>query len=193
MQKPPTKGYVHWDKGTFERLRQRHARAARVALRGHARHAAQRAAERDGERGGGYRRLVAADRALARQRTRTSAQPRRTARGAASGRCARAGIVDVVHDEAARGRLVEVSAGPAARLLAEPHALALPARHAASCSTRRAETYALDVLTLVESILENPDVVLYAQLDQLKGEKIAEMKAAGIEYDERMAELEKLE
>jgi hypothetical protein len=54
-------------------------------------------------------------------------------------------------------------------------------------------TYALDVVTLVESILENPDVVLYAQLHQLKGEKIAEMKAQGMEYDERMEELEKLE
>ena len=29
MQKPPQKGYVHFDKRTFERLRERHARAAR--------------------------------------------------------------------------------------------------------------------------------------------------------------------
>ena len=36
-------------------------------------------------------------------------------------------------------------------------------------------------------------MVLYAQLDRLKGEKIAELKAAGVEYDERMEELEKLE
>jgi hypothetical protein len=56
-----------------------------------------------------------------------------------------------------------------------------------------AETYPLDVVTLVESILENPEVVLYAQLHQLKGEKVAEMKAQGKEYDERMEELEKLE
>jgi superfamily II RNA helicase len=55
------------------------------------------------------------------------------------------------------------------------------------------ETYALDVLTFVESILEDPDPILRRQLDKLKGEKVAEMKAAGIEYDDRMAELEKLE
>ncbi|MCU0700062.1 MAG: DUF3516 domain-containing protein, partial [Myxococcaceae bacterium] len=55
-----------------------------------------------------------------------------------------------------------------------------------------AESWPLDVLSLVESILENPDVVLYAQLDALKGEKVAELKAQGVEYDQRMEELDKL-
>ncbi len=53
--------------------------------------------------------------------------------------------------------------------------------------------YALDLVTLVEAILENPEVILRKQLDRLKGEKVAEMKMAGIPYEERMAELEKLE
>ena len=55
------------------------------------------------------------------------------------------------------------------------------------------ETYALDLVTLVESILENPDAILRRQLDKLKGRAIAEMKAAGLDYDQRMEELEKLE
>jgi len=54
-------------------------------------------------------------------------------------------------------------------------------------------TYALDVLTLVEATLESPDAVLYAQISKLKGEKVAELKAQGVEYDERMAALEKIE
>ena len=54
-------------------------------------------------------------------------------------------------------------------------------------------SYAVDLLTLVESILENPELILRRQLERLKGLKVAEMKADGIEYDERMAELEKLE
>ena len=37
------------------------------------------------------------------------------------------------------------------------------------------------------------DAVLRKQLDQLKTEKMAEMKAAGVEYEERIAELETLE
>ncbi len=53
--------------------------------------------------------------------------------------------------------------------------------------------YALDVITLVESILEDPDFVLRKQLDKLKGRKIAEWKQDGMEYDQRMEELEKLE
>ena len=53
--------------------------------------------------------------------------------------------------------------------------------------------YALDLLTLVESILEDPDFILRSQLHKLKGEAVAEMKLAGIEYDQRMEELEKLE
>jgi hypothetical protein len=55
------------------------------------------------------------------------------------------------------------------------------------------ETYALDLLTLVESILEDPDVILRKQLDRLKSQRIAELKAEGMEYDQRMEELSKLE
>lgn len=53
--------------------------------------------------------------------------------------------------------------------------------------------YALDTITLTESILESPDIILRKQLDRLKSEKMAEMKAAGMEYEERLEELEKLE
>jgi superfamily II RNA helicase len=54
-------------------------------------------------------------------------------------------------------------------------------------------TYALDLITLVESILEDPDFILRSQLHKLKGQAVAEMKKAGIEYEQRMEELEKLE
>lgn len=57
----------------------------------------------------------------------------------------------------------------------------------------KSESYPLDVLTLVESILESPDLILRRQLDRLKSEKMAEMRAAGMDYEERMEELEKLE
>jgi superfamily II RNA helicase len=53
--------------------------------------------------------------------------------------------------------------------------------------------YGLDLLTLVESILEDPDIILRKQLDKVKSQKMAEMKMAGVEYDERIEELEKLE
>jgi superfamily II RNA helicase len=73
------------------------------------------------------------------------------------------------------------------------HALSLYLIETIPLLDRESPTYALDLLTLVESILENPELILRRQLDRLKGRRVAEMKAEGIEYDERMAELEKLE
>jgi len=56
-----------------------------------------------------------------------------------------------------------------------------------------APDHALNVLSLVEAILENPDVILRKQVDLLKGELIGRLKNEGVEYDDRMAELEKVE
>jgi superfamily II RNA helicase len=53
--------------------------------------------------------------------------------------------------------------------------------------------YALVLLTLVESIVDDPDIILRKQLDKIKTQKMAEMKMEGLEYDQRMEELEKLE
>jgi superfamily II RNA helicase len=53
--------------------------------------------------------------------------------------------------------------------------------------------YALDVLTLVESILENPELILRRQLDRIRDRAIAEMKAKGMEFEQRMEELDRLE
>ena len=53
--------------------------------------------------------------------------------------------------------------------------------------------YALVLLTLVESILEDPAIILRKQLDRVKDQKMAEMKMDGVEYEQRMEELEKLE
>lgn len=57
----------------------------------------------------------------------------------------------------------------------------------------QAPDYALVLLTLVESILEDPAIILRKQLDRVKDQRVAEMKMEGVEYDQRMEELEKLE
>jgi hypothetical protein len=56
-----------------------------------------------------------------------------------------------------------------------------------------AESYPLDVLTLVESILEDPDLILRRQVDRIKERAIAEMKAEGLDYERRMERLEEIE
>ncbi|TDC49748.1 DUF3516 domain-containing protein [Jiangella ureilytica] len=51
-------------------------------------------------------------------------------------------------------------------------------------------THALDLLSVVESTLDDPRQVLSAQQFKARGEAVAAMKAEGIEYDERMELLE---
>ena len=51
-------------------------------------------------------------------------------------------------------------------------------------------TYVGDLLTLVESVLENPDIVLRKQTDRAKQAALAEMKSQGVQYEERMEKLE---
>jgi superfamily II RNA helicase len=58
---------------------------------------------------------------------------------------------------------------------------------------RASPDYPFDVLTLCEAIVEDPDTILRRQVDRLKTEKMAEMKAAGVEYEERIAKLEEVE
>jgi superfamily II RNA helicase len=54
------------------------------------------------------------------------------------------------------------------------------------------DSYSLDVLSVVEAILDDPFPVLMAQAHKERGEAVAEMKAQGIEYDERMELLEEV-
>jgi hypothetical protein len=55
-----------------------------------------------------------------------------------------------------------------------------------------APTYALDIVSVIESVLDPPRQILFAQQHEARGEAIAEMKADGLEYDERMALLDEV-
>ncbi|HEV2784271.1 MAG TPA: DUF3516 domain-containing protein [Actinophytocola sp.] len=55
---------------------------------------------------------------------------------------------------------------------------------------RESPSYALDVVSVIESTLDDPRQVLSAQESKARGEAVAAMKAEGIEYEERMALLE---
>ena len=55
------------------------------------------------------------------------------------------------------------------------------------------QSYAFDLLTIIEAILEHPIAILRKQTDKLKSELVAAMKAEGIEYEERMERLDEVE
>jgi superfamily II RNA helicase len=195
MQKPPLKGYVHFDKGTFDRLA--NGTPEPLESRFEVTHGmllnclqSEAAVAR---RGGGYHRLVDV---IGRSHGGERSKRAERKRAAACFRALRhAKIVDVVPDlvrEAARGRVVEVS-GDLQRDFSLNQTLSLYLLEALEALDKESPTYALDVLTLVEAILENPDVVLYRQLDKLKTERMDQMKADGVEYEQRIAELETME
>ncbi|MDX6324139.1 MAG: hypothetical protein QOK15_493, partial [Nocardioidaceae bacterium] len=52
--------------------------------------------------------------------------------------------------------------------------------------------HTLDIVSVVEAVLEPPRQVLYAQQRAARNEAVAEMKADGIEYDERIALLDQV-
>lgn len=64
--------------------------------------------------------------------------------------------------------------------------------HAIPQVPRDQEGYPFAVLALVEAVCDNPMPVLLAQRDKARDEAMAAMKAAGVEYEERLARLEKI-
>jgi superfamily II DNA/RNA helicase len=55
-----------------------------------------------------------------------------------------------------------------------------------------AESYALDLLSVVESVLEDPAVILRRQVAKAKDLLVAQLKAEGVSYEERMRRLDEV-
>src|SRR6185312_7406324 len=188
MHKPPTKGFVHWDKGTFDRLV--NGTPEPLASRFEVTHGMLLNCLQSRASSGGYHRLISI---IGRSHGGPRDKRNERRRAAAYFRTLRrARLVDVVTGEKIRGRSVEVSP-ELQRDFSLNQTLSLYLLEALAVLDRASPVYALDVLTLVEAIVENPDAVLRKQLDRLKTEKMAELKAAGVEYEERIAQLEALE
>ena len=178
-KKPPAEGLRPLGPADLRAAPGQGPRAAGVPLRGDLRAAAQPAPERDRR---ARRRLRPAGASSSRRSHGTDVHAARGTGGggaAASGRSRPPGWSSCARVDGLPGRHVRPAERAAARLLAPPHALALPARHAPAHRPREPETYALDVLTLVESILENPDAVLWKQLDRARGETVAAHEGRG--------------
>jgi len=188
-RQPPAKGYVHWDSSTFEKLQTKEPEKLESRFEVSFGLLLSVLQSETTRRGGGYGRLVLmieraheSDNAKKKLR-RDAARKLRTLRAA--------GLVDVYRAPSGGSRL-----RPGAGLQHDfslLHTLSLYLLDSLPRISPEVPTYAFDVLSQVESILENPDVVLWKQLDRIKTEKMMEMKRSGVEYDERIAELEKLE
>jgi len=100
-----------------------------------------------------------------------------------------AGVVEELAEPDDRGRTVRVTIDLQADFaLNQP--LAPFALAALDLLDADSPTHALDVVSVIESVLEDPRPVIAAQVNKAKGEAVARMKADGLDYDQRMAELE---
>ena len=185
-KKPPTRGFVPWSEDTFERLiasppepltssfQVSHSMLLNVL-------------DRPGDGCGAMRRLLVDNhepRPDQRRHIRRAISIYRSMRDA--------GVVEVLDAPDEEGRLVRVTVE-----LQPDFALNQPLSpfvlDAVPLLDREADTYPLDVLSIVESVLENPGVILAAQLDKLRGELVTRLKEEGVEYEQRMEELDRLE
>ncbi|HSF26551.1 MAG TPA: DUF3516 domain-containing protein [Actinomycetes bacterium] len=102
-----------------------------------------------------------------------------------------AGVVERLDEPDAAGRTVrltvDLQADFALNQPLSPFAFA-----ALGLLDRESPTYALDVLSVIEATLDDPRQVLLAQQHKARGEAVAQMKADGIEYDERMELLDEV-
>ena len=183
VRKVPPKGFVSWGPATFERLvaAQPEPLTSSFAV-SHA--MLLNVVERPGDAFAAMRRL------LTDNHEDRPAQVRHIRRAIAIYRALlAAGVVERLPVPDEQGRTVRLTVDLqldfALNQPLSPFALA-----AVELLDRASPTYALDVLSAIESTLDNPRQVLAAQQFKARGEAVQQMKADGIEYEERMERLE---
>ncbi len=184
-RKPPEHNYVHWDQNTLTRLIS--APAEPLLSRFHVTHGMLlNVLSRRGDGGRAMRQLIRD----AHEPEAAKAAHRRRGWQLFRALVSR-GIVEIVPRSSDGGRVrVNVDLQDDFSM---NQALSLYLLETLPLLDADASTHALDVLTLVESILENPELILRKQLDRLKDRAVAQMKADGVEYEQRMEELDRLE
>jgi superfamily II DNA/RNA helicase len=104
---------------------------------------------------------------------------------------ARAGILELERDTA-RDYFWVVAARDLQFDFSLYHALSLFLVEMIPLLDPESESYVGDLLTLAESVLEDPVVILRRQADREKGRLIADLKADGVRYEERIERLEEV-
>ncbi|MGE9696461.1 DEAD/DEAH box helicase [Streptomyces sp. CH6] len=101
------------------------------------------------------------------------------------------GIVERLDEPDAEGRIVRLTVD-----LQQDFALNQPlstfALAAFDLLDPDSPSYALDLVSVVESTLDDPRQILAAQQNKARGEAVAAMKADGVEYEERMERLQEI-
>ncbi|MCB9781323.1 MAG: DUF3516 domain-containing protein, partial [Alphaproteobacteria bacterium] len=182
---PPTHGFKHWDEDTFRQLVDQPPETLQPTFRadlGQLLAVMQHAQEQGGDALPGLARLHAlVDESHLPDERRAWVHEQ----------------LDAHYDALLRAQVVHLHPGPTATLdpdlqhdFSLHHSLSLFLVAALSSLDRASPTYALDVVTMVEAILDHPMAILNAQTAREKGRKVAALKAEGIPYEDRLEALE---
>jgi hypothetical protein len=187
-RKPPEKGFVGWDANTFRRLIA--APPERLVSRFRVTHALllQMLSRPDEDGSRAVRDLLRRCHESPSRRKQLRREAFRCFRG-----LVRAGILTVIPP-------AERSGPARVRLHVDlqedftlHHALGLWLLDTLPLLDQADPDYPLQVISLAEAILENPDAILRKQVDRLKSELMAELKAEGADFEERILRLEEVE
>ena len=171
-KKPPERGYAHWDHVTFEKLASSEPEALKSRFdvsHGMVLNLLQRSPD-------GYRQLIDL---IARSHERSGRQTRLRRKSAHLFRTLRAAkVLEVANRRVSVREDLQDD-------FSIHHTLSLYLLAAVGRLPPDTDDFALQVLTRVESILEDPHVVLMRQRDRLIRDRIAELKADGVPFDDR--------
>lgn len=181
---PPTKGYKHWDALTFQQLVERSPEALESQFtidHGRLLSLMQHAEATNGDAHQGYTALLD----LIGQSHVTAARREALYKEAEI----------LLHSL----ELAKVIGRDGEKWVLDPnlqkdfslhHSLSLFLLGAIADLDKNSDNYALDVITWVEAILENPKPVLIRQTDRARTQKMQELKAAGVPFEDRLTALE---
>jgi uncharacterized protein YoaH (UPF0181 family) len=186
IKSKPPKGFVNWDEGTFNRLVSSPPEPLASSFKVTNAMLLQ-VLDRPGDGCAGMKRLLLDNdepKAAKRRHIRSAIAMYRSLLAA--------GVLERLEQPDDAGRWVRVTVD-----LQEDFALNQPLSllvlEALPRLDQASPDWALDVVSVVESTLEGPGAVLYAQLERLKAETLARLKEQGVEYEERMEVLRELE
>jgi len=191
-RKQPAKGEVSWSRETFENLISRPPETLKSRFKvtqGMIVQLLQRdAEENDPSRRNldSLRELIAASHEDDASRRRLLSQAAQMLRS-----LHRAGIVEMARDT--RGDYLWIVVNEHLQYdFSLFHALSLYLVESLALLDQSDPDYPLDVITQVEAILEDPTIVLRRQVDRIKQELLAELKADGVSYEERVKRLDEV-
>ncbi|MGH1563719.1 DEAD/DEAH box helicase [Mumia sp. DW29H23] len=186
QRKKPPEGFVNWSDRTFDKLST--GQPEPLASRMRTTHAmVLNLVARPGDARAAVRSLVTDSHATEADQERMLAEADAIFQTLIDG-----GVVEELAEPDAEGRTVRLTVD-----LQEDFALNQPLAPFAVAALEILDpdspTYALEVVSVFEAILEDPRPIISAQRNRAKGEAVAEMKAEGLEYEERMELLEEVE